>query len=362
MKIKRIKVGLYRIPLAIALSDSTHGEIPFFELIAVRIDDEDGLEGVGYTYSVGVGGRAIYSLVEHDLKPMLMNEDSSRIEHLWQKMWWRLHFAGRGGHASFAIAAVDIALWDLAGKRAKLPLWRLLGGHNPRIKVYAGGVDLHFPIDRLQEQARGFLARGFRAIKMKVGRPRLSEDIARVKAIRELVGDDIPLMVDVNMGWSAEQAIQATKAFAGYGVSWLEEPTIPDDLAGHVKIMREGVLPIAAGENFHTLYEFRNFITAGAVSFPEPDLATCGGVSVWMKVARLAEAHNLPITTHGVHDLHVHLLAAIPNASYLEAHGFGLENFMAEPMRIVDGETIAPERPGHGVELDWDKLKTHKVD
>ena len=361
MKIKRLKVGLYRIPLAIALSDSTHGEIPFFELITVRIDDEDGVEGVGYTYSVGVGGRAIYSLVEHDLKPMLLKEDSSRIEHLWQKMWWRLHFSGRGGHASFAIAAVDIALWDLAGKRAKLPLWRLLGGHNPRIKVYAAGVDLHFPIDQLKEQARGFLAKGFRAIKMKVGRPRLSEDVARVEAIRELVGDDIPLMVDVNMGWTAEQAIQATKAFADYGVFWLEEPTIPDDLAGHVKIMREGVLPIATGENFHTLYEFRDFITAGAVSFPEPDLATCGGVSVWMKVARLAEAHNLPVTTHGVHDLHVHLLAAIPNASYLEAHGFGLEKYLANPMRITDGETLAPERPGHGVELDGERLKAHKI-
>jgi L-alanine-DL-glutamate epimerase-like enolase superfamily enzyme len=196
---------------------------------------------------------------------------------------------------------------------------------------------------------------------MKVGRPRLSEDVARVEAIRELVGDDIPLMVDVNMGWTAEQAIQATKAFADYGVFWLEEPTIPDDLAGHVKIMREGVLPIATGENFHTLYEFRDFITAGAVSFPEPDLATCGGVSVWMKVARLAEAHNLPVTTHGVQDLHVQLLAAVPNASYLEAHGFGLENFMAEPMRIANGETLAAERPGHGVELDWEKLKAHKV-
>ena len=361
MKIKKIAVGLYKIPLEIALSDSTHGEMPFFELITVRIKDEDGSEGVGYTYSVGVGGRAIYSLVEYDLKPILLNQDSTRIEHLWQKMWWRLHFSGRGGQASFGIAAVDIALWDLAGKRGKLPLWRLLGGHNPRVKAYAGGVDLYFTVEQLKEQAMGFLAKGFRAIKMKVGRPRLSEDVARVKEIRELVGPDIPLMVDVNMGWTAEQAIQATKALAEYDVFWLEEPTIPDDLAGHVKIMREGALPIAAGENLHTLYEFQNFITAGAVSFPEPDLATCGGISVWMKVARLAEAHNLPVTTHGVHDLHVHLLAAVPNASYLEAHGFGLEKYMARPMVVKDGETVAPERPGHGVELDWERMKPHLV-
>jgi L-alanine-DL-glutamate epimerase-like enolase superfamily enzyme len=361
MKIKKIDVCLFQIPLDVALSDSTHGEMPFFELITARIKDEEGLEGLGYTYSVGVGGRAIYSLLEHDLKPILLNQDSSRIEHLWQKMWWRLHFSGRGGHASFAIAAVDIALWDLAGKRAKLSLWRLLGGNNPRVKVYAGGVDLHFTIDQLREQARGFLARGFRAIKMKVGRPRLSEDVSRVKAIRELIGPDIPLMVDVNMGWTAEQAIQATKVLADYGVFWLEEPTIPDDLAGHIKIMREGALPIATGENFHTLYEFQHFITAGAVSFPEPDLATCGGISVWMKVARLAEAHNLSVTTHGVHDLHVHMLAAVPNASYLEAHGFGLEKYLKNLLRIEDGETVAPERPGHGVELDWDKMAGCKI-
>jgi L-alanine-DL-glutamate epimerase-like enolase superfamily enzyme len=361
MKIKEIDVALFQIPLDVALSDSTHGEMPFFELITVRIKDEDGLEGLGYTYSVGVGGRAIYSLVEYDLKPILLEEDSSRIEHLWQKMWWRLHFSGRGGHASFAIAAVDIALWDLAGKRAKLPLWRLLGGNNPRVKAYAGGVDLYFTIDQLKEQARGFLAKGFRAIKMKVGRPRLSEDVSRVKAIRDLVGPDIPLMVDVNMGWTVEQAIHASRALAEFDLYWLEEPTIPDDLAGHIKIMREGALPIATGENFHTLYEFQHFITAGAVSYPEPDLATCGGISVWMKVARLAEAHNLPVTTHGVHDLHVHMLAAVPNPSYLEAHGFGLEKYMANPMEIKEGETIAPERPGHGVELDWERIKPHLV-
>jgi L-alanine-DL-glutamate epimerase-like enolase superfamily enzyme len=361
MKIISIETGLYQIPLTVPLSDSTHGEMPFFELITVRIKDEDGVEGMGYTYSVGVGGRAIYSLVEYDLKPILLNEDATRIERIWWKMWWRLHFSGRGGHASFAIAAVDIALWDMAGKRGQLPLWRLLGGNSSRVEVYAGGVDLYFSIEQLKDQAHRFLSNGYRAIKMKVGRPHLSEDVARVKAIREVIGPDIPLMVDVNMGWSVEQAIQGTKAFAEFDVFWLEEPIIPDDLAGHVKIMREGVLPIATGENFHTLYEFQNFITAGAVSFPEPDLATCGGISVWIKVARLAEAHNLPVTSHGVHDLHIHTLAAVSNASYLEAHGFGLDKYIQTPLVIENGEAIAPERPGHGVELDWEKMKFHKI-
>jgi L-alanine-DL-glutamate epimerase-like enolase superfamily enzyme len=196
---------------------------------------------------------------------------------------------------------------------------------------------------------------------MKVGRPRLADDIARAQAMREALGPAIPLMVDANMRWSADEAIRASRALAPLDIFWLEEPTLPDDLPGHVRILREGALPIAAGENLHTLYEFKRLIDAGGVSFPEPDLSNCGGVTVWMKVAHVAEAHNLPVTSHGVHDLHVHLLAAVPNASYLEAHGFGLERFIAHPLVIEEGEAIAPERPGHGVELDWKALEKVKA-
>lgn len=360
MQITSVESELYRIPLPTPLSDSTHGEIPHFELITVRISSDTGLEGLGYTYTTATGGQAVLSMIERDLAPVLLDEDPRRIEHIWQKMWWRLHWTGRGGAAVLAISAVDIALWDLEGKRQKEPLWRMLGGHHTRVEAYAGGVDLNFTLEALEKQTRGFLARGFRTIKMKVGRPRLSEDLARVAAIRELTGPDITLMVDANMSWSVEEAIRASHALAEYQVYWLEEPTIPDDLAGHVKIARQGALPIATGENMHTLYEFKRFIDAGAVAFPEPDVSNVGGITVWMKIAHLAEAHNLPVTTHGVHDLHVHLLAAIPNASYLEVHAFGLEQFMAHPLQIENGEATPPNRPGHGVELDWKKLEVHR--
>jgi len=272
-----------------------------------------------------------------------------------------LHYVGRGGIAGFAISAADTALWDLKARRQATPLWRLLGGHDPKVEAYAGGIDLLFPLDRLLRQTQDNLDRGFRAIKMKVGRDRLREDLARVAAMRDLLGPDIPLMVDANMRWNADQAIRAARALAEYDITWLEEPTIPDDIAGHVRIARDGGLPIATGENMHTIYEFQHMIGAGGVSFPEPDLSNCGGVTVWLKVAQLAEAHNLPVTSHGVHDLHVHLLAAVPNKSYLEVHGFGLERFIAEPLEIEDGTTTAPERPGHGVDLDWQGLKGCRV-
>jgi L-alanine-DL-glutamate epimerase-like enolase superfamily enzyme len=175
--------------------------------------------------------------------------------------------------------------------------------------------------------------------------------------MREHLGPDVPLMVDANMRWTADEAIRAARAFGTHDVFWLEEPTIPDDVPGHVRIVREGGLPVAAGENLRTIHEFKHLIDAGGVTFPEPDVSNVGGVTAWLKVAHVAEAHNLPVTSHGVHDLHVHLLAAVPNASYLEVHGFGLERFIAHPLEIRDGEATAPDRPGHGVEFDWKRLE-----
>jgi L-alanine-DL-glutamate epimerase-like enolase superfamily enzyme len=361
MKITCAQADLYRIPLPAPLTDSTHGEMAHFELITVRLGCDRGEEGVGYTYTVGRGGGAIRALLDQELIPFLVGADPRRIEHLWEQMWWRLHYVGRGGLAAFALSAVDIALWDLRGRQMGEPLWRVLGGHSSRVRAYAGGVDLDLPLPALCEQARQNLGRGFRAIKMKVGREHLAEDVERVAAVREVVGPQIPLMVDANMRWTVDQAIQAARAFTEYGVYWLEEPTIPDDVAGHVRILREGGLPIAAGENLRTIYEFQKMIAAEAVSFPEPDVTNIGGIMPWLKVAHLAEAFNLPVTSHGVHDVHVHLLAAVPNASYLEAHGFGLDRFIQHPLEIVDGYAAAPDRPGHGVAFNWQVLEPHRV-
>jgi len=358
MKIAALESGLYRIQLPVALSDSTHGTITHFELITVRLRDADGAEGVGYTYTVGAGGAAVLALIEQGLRPVLLGADAENIEALWQKMWWHLHYGGRGGSVSLAVSACDIALWDLKARRFNTPLWRLLGGYDPAVPCYAGGIDLDFPLDALLRQTDDNLGKGFRAIKMKVGRSRLSEDIERVRAMRAHLGADFPLMADANMKWSVDQAIRAARAFQDSNLIWLEEPTIPDDVAGHARIVRDGGVPIATGENLHTLHEFSAMIAAGGVTFPEPDVTNCGGITVFMKVAHLAEAYNLPLTSHGVHDLTVHLLAAVPNRSYLEVHGFGLDRYIADPLVIRDGKAIAPDRPGHGVAFDWAALES----
>ncbi len=358
MKIESIQVHQFNIPLPELLTDSTHGEISEFSMIAVKIGSDTGQQGVGYTYTVGtLGASAIHSMIKDDLVQFLLGKDPERIEEIWHEMWWRLHYVGRGGIASFAISAVDIALWDLNANAAGQPLWRFLGGDANEVKVYAGGIDLMFSTDQLSNQTIRNLDHGFRAIKMKVGRQNVQEDRDRVAAVREILGPELTLMVDANMGWSVEQAIEAAGLLKEFDIYWLEEPTIPDDIEGHARIAREGI-PIASGENLHTFYEFQKILAQGGLSFAQPDVSNIGGITNWLRVADLAMDQNLPVSSHGVHDLHVHLLAARDNASFLEVHGFGLEKYIRTPFQIKEGVTLAPERPGHGIEFDWEVLKS----
>jgi L-alanine-DL-glutamate epimerase-like enolase superfamily enzyme len=351
----------YRLPLSSTMKDSTHGDMTHFEVIMVKLGTDEGVQGLGYTYTIGYGGDAIRSLIDEVIKPIFLSANPRRIEYLWDQMWWKLHYIGRGGLASFAISAADVALWDLIGNKEQVPLWQLLGGHDNLIKPYAGGIDLHLSLDELLEKIQRDIDAGFRAIKIKVGQEHLREDVARVEAVRGLIGPDIRLMVDANMRWDVETAIRAARQLKKFDVYWLEEPTIPDDVTGHARIASEGGVPIATGENIHTIYEFRNMIENGHIAFPEPDVSNIGGITNWLRVARLAYANNLPVTTHGVHELHLHLLASIPNSSYLEVHSFGLERFFIDPPAIIDGLMTAPDHPGHGVKFDWQSLKPFKV-
>lgn len=360
-RITKLETGLFRIPLPVALTDSTHGVMTAFEIATVRVVDADNVEGVGYTYTTGHNGGAIAHILAKECPDMVVGEDADLIERLWQKVWWGLHYGGRGGPTVLALSALDMALWDLKAKRAEQPLWKLLGGHGPAVPCYAGGIDLDLSVKDLLAQTDGNLEKGFRAIKCKVGRDNMSEDVERVAAMRKHLGDDFPFMVDANMKWTADEAIRRARAFQDYNLVWLEEPIIPDDVEGHVRVMRDGGVPIATGENFRTVWEFKQMIASGGVSYPEPDVTNCGGITAFMKIAHLAEAFNLPVTSHGAHDVTVHLLAAVPNRSYLEAHGFGLDAYIAEPLQIRDGKAIAPDRPGHGIVFDWKGLEALRV-
>ncbi|WP_134705185.1 mandelate racemase/muconate lactonizing enzyme family protein [Ammoniphilus sp. YIM 78166] len=350
----------YLIPLPEKMGDAKHGIHTHFELPIVKVILECGSVGVGYTYTGGIGGRSICNMIEHDLKPFLIGKDASCVEKLWEEMNWKVHYVGRGGIASFAISAIDIALWDLRAKKADEPLWKLLGGSSNSTKAYAGAIDLNFPMEKLLQNIQSYLDSGFHAVKIKLGQERLEEDIERVAAVRKLIGPDIVFMVDANMKWSIETAIKAAKLLKPYNILWLEEPTIPDDYDGYRRISKEGGMAIAAGENLHTVYEFQNMISRGNIDFPQPDASNIGGITGWLKVAQLAYAHNLPVCTHGMQELHVSLMSAIPHASYLEVHSFPIDKYTTRPLILDNGRAVSPDTPGTGIEFRWELLSEFK--
>lgn len=268
--IKTIDTGLYRIPLTVSLSDSTHGQINAFELITCRVRDSDGAEGVGYTYTVGRNGGAIADALRREIPELIEGCEADDTEAIWHQVWWALHYGGRGGPPVLALSALDIALWDLKARRAKLPLFRLLGGFDARVPCYAGGIDLDLSVEALLRQTDDNLAKGFRAIKMKVGRPDLASDVERVQAMRKHLGGGFPLMADANMKWTVEEAIRAARALQPCDLTWLEEPIIPDDISGHARIMAAGGVPIAAGENLRLSGSSRTTLRPARCRIPSP--------------------------------------------------------------------------------------------
>jgi L-alanine-DL-glutamate epimerase-like enolase superfamily enzyme len=361
MKIKNVEILTYSIPLKEPVKAYAAGIMKGFDIVIVKITDENDIVGQGYTYCHNGFGNSILRIIEDNYKSILIKSDSSRIEFLWKQMWKQTHYVGRGGPVSFAIAAVDAALWDLMARRVKQPLWRLLGGFSPKVKVYAGNIDLNFSIEKILDNASRNIEQGYTAIKMRLGRDSLKEDLSRVEAMRNYIGDDIELMADANEAWRVDQALKASNELANFNLTWLEEPITPDDFRGYAYLKNNGTTPIAAGENLHTLKEFQELFYCNGVDFPEPDYTTCGGFTPFMKVAKLAEAYNLPVMSHGAHDVHIQLLSACPNAAYMEVHAFGIEDYISHPLKIENGFGIASDLPGIGFEFDFEKLKQLKI-
>ena len=348
--IEHVQSAYYRLPLE-PMGDAGHGAIDSEELITVQVR-ADGLVGHGYAYTIGRGGRAVQAAIEHDLAPLLLGQDPSDVGALWELLWRRTLYVGRGGLVSFAIAALDIALWDLRGLREGKPLYQLLGGAARPIPAYGSGVDLPKPLDALLQQVQSFLDRGLPGVKVKVGRPDPADDEARVRAVRDLIGDKTHLMLDANMGWTAGEALERGRRLEAYDLLWLEEPTIPEDVPGHARLASSLRTPIAVGESLHSPHEFERYVQEQAVGVVQIDPVTNGGITASLRALQLADAARLPTSSHYTDELSAHLLCASHNPIYLEKHAFALDPYLQEPQRVESGHVTPTETPGTGMRFD----------
>ncbi|MEE2842377.1 MAG: mandelate racemase/muconate lactonizing enzyme family protein [Chloroflexota bacterium] len=369
MKITKITTTVLHDPDGFVVQDATtppvdpsaKGRSQLF----VHIHTDEGTVGLG----MAPGQRAIREVIHQNLDGVLVGQDPFMIEKLWQDMYWRVRGFGRKGIAFQAIAAIDIALWDLKGKVLDQPIYRLLGPAHESVPIYGSGGWTNYSQDELVAEQVGYVERGIPRVKMKVGKDfgqSEREDIERLKAVRKAVGDDVEIFVDANNGYYAKQAIKMSKIFEDYDVAWFEEPVLADDIPGLAQIAQATTIPVATGEHEYTKYGFRDLLTAGAADIVQPDIYRVSGITEWMKVSAMSDAFNLPVAPHAVSLVSVHCAMATPNIKVVEVLGAEEHSNRVwwTETPPYDGGTWKPfaDRPGLGLELNPDALKNNVID
>jgi D-arabinonate dehydratase len=361
MKITSIATEEFRWPRHKPISNGKH-TYTHASLGIVRIETDAGIAGVGLG-GTGLIERATIQQLTHEL----IGEDPIDVERLWHKMWVP-KIIGRRGLTTRAISAIDIGLWDIRAKLAGLPLYKLLGGFRDRVPTYiAGGYyEEGKGLKELQQEMVDSVALGARAVKMKIGAVPISEDVARVKAVRQAIGPDVKLLVDANCAYRAYEAVQLAKRVEEFDIFWFEEPVAPDDYEGHRKVAEATSIPVATGENEYTRYGFRDLIEHKAAAILNADAKVLGGVTEFMKVAALAQAHDLDVAPHGSQDIHIHLVSAIANGLILEYYRDSVDpmwgRMYRNTLRVNDDGTVSPPNvPGHGAEPNYEALEPFRV-
>jgi L-alanine-DL-glutamate epimerase-like enolase superfamily enzyme len=357
MKVTAIESAVLTVPTSkpIAL------EFPVHRLVVATIRTDEGLAGLGYSLAFGGGGaEAIQVYLETRLKPLLVGEDPLFVERLWERMYRADRGIKRQGVAAYALSALDIALWDLAGQAAGLPLYKLWGAATDRVPAYGSGGWPAYAVEDLVAEARAYVAMGCRYYKLKIHHPDPRVNRQRVEAVRRALPEDVRLMVDVNQRLDVVGNLRQAALLEDLDLVWYEEPVLADDHAACAEVARAIRIPVATGENSYTRYEFRELIERGAARYLMPDVCRANGFSETLKIARLAAAHPVAVSPHVVHELSLHVAGACPNAFLVEFIDWTPPDLFVGMPACEDGQFRIPDRPGHGIALAPDALRKYR--
>ena len=337
------------------------------EMLVVEIETASGVTGMGYLMVLSGGLRTIQACIEELVAPVVLGRSIMEVEAIWQDIWQATYWVGRMGVTVFAQSAIDIALWDALGKRAGLPLYQLWGGAalcsggGKALRSYGSGCWRGLGRDGMIEKAKDYVDAGFDAIKMQTGHMYShAEDVANVAAMREALGDGVQIMVDVNMGWTADEAIEVGRRLDDYNIHWLEEPVMAEDFAGYFRIADALKTRVVGGESHFTHYDLAPFFETPKIPILQPDMMR-GGLTQLRRISTLAHAKGIRIAPHLFHELMVHLMAAIPNPDVLEYINF-LDDLWVDPVLPQGNLLTPPDRPGHGLAFKPEVLKDFALD
>ena len=360
MKVTHIETHLLSVPLADPVITSIH-HVTHIAVVTVEVDTAGGVRGSGYVCAPTVQQAAALEAMIKDLAALVMGQDARYVERIWSRVWQHINFMGHAGLAVQAMAPLDTALWDILGKVAGMPLYQLLGAYTDRLLAYhSGGLWLGMSLDELVKQAQDYVAQGFQAMKLRLGRPTMQEDLERVRAVWEAIGPDVKLLADVNQGWEPKYAVKIGRRLEEYDLYWLEEPVVVDDGPGNARVATALDTPIAGGETIYTRYGMLTMLQQGAADIVMPDLARMGGIGEWRRAAALAAAYNIPVSNHIYTEASLHLMASCPNGLIVEYMPW-FDALLKESLRVRDGYLFVPNRPGLGMEFDRQALHRYRV-
>jgi L-talarate/galactarate dehydratase len=361
MKVTHVKTRVIQTPadsplvVGIPVGNATR------EFVTLELGTDAGIEGIGLTFFGGPLTVALKEAVDA-LGALTIGANPLHVEAIVAKLRQAASGAGPGGIFTLALSAIDIALWDIKGKALEQPVCTLLGGHSDRVPTYASGALMRpHPIDYLSEAGPRLVNMGFKQMKMQLGaEPTVAREVERVRVLRHVLGDDIDLMCDINQLWDVNQAIDIGRRVEQYHLYWLEDVVAHDDYQGLARVADALTTPIAAGEYHYGIRPFRHMLEARSIDIVMIDLLRAGGITQWMKIAGMAEAFNVPVVSHLIPEIHVHLVAAIPHGLTVEYMPWTLRLYEETPA-IEDGKIVVPQKPGLGLQFDAAVLKQYQV-